>query len=113
MAVPGVSAWIARSQEGGVCVLVYEGQVEGVGSVGATCSTREGVADGASLVVTEMPGRPGRVLEAGVVPDGVTAVKTTLADGTTATSSVSDNAWARSGSEPAASGSEPTATRGG
>ncbi len=114
LAVPGVSAWIARSQAGGICVLLYDGeQVQGVGAVGATCSTPEGFGAGASLEVTEIPGRPGLVLEAGVEPDGVTGVSTTLADGSTATTAVTGNAWARSGSEPSAPGSVPTAITGG
>ena len=60
MAAPGVSAWIARSQDGGICVLVYEGQgVGGVGAVGASCSTPEGAGAGASVEVTEIPGAAG------------------------------------------------------
>jgi hypothetical protein len=56
---------------------------------------------------------PGRVIEAGVVPDGITGVRTALADGSSATATVGGNAWARSGSEPPAPGSEPTAITGG
>ncbi len=114
LATPGVSAWIARSQAGGVCVLVYDGrQVQGVAAVGASCAAPERLGAGASLAVEEIPGEPGRILEAGVEPDGVTAVRTTLADGSTATTAVSGNAWVRSGDEPAAPGSEPTASTGG
>jgi hypothetical protein len=114
LGVPGVSAWIARSQAGGICVLVSDGQqVEGVGAVGATCSTPEGFGAGASLEVAEIPGMRGRVIEAGVEPDGVSAVHTTLADGTSATTAVSKNGWARNGTEPSAPGSEPTAIQGG
>ncbi len=114
LSVPGVSAWIARSEAGGVCVLAYDGRpVEGVGSVGATCSTPARFGAGASLEITEIPGEPGRVVEAGVEPDGVTGVRTTLADGSVTTTPVEANAWARSGSQPAAPGSEPIATTGG
>jgi hypothetical protein len=114
LAAPGVSAWIARSQAGGICLLVYDGrQVEGNGVVGATCSTPEKVGAGASLEITEIPGQPGRVVEAGVAPDGVSAVRTTLADGSTTTTAVTGNAWARSGDSPSAPGSEPTAITGG
>lgn len=114
VAVPGASAWIARSAAGGICALLYDGRtVEGVGSVGATCSTPAGFGAGASLEITEIPGQPGRVLEAGVEPDGVTAVSTTLADGSVVTTPVEGNVWARSSNEPSAPGSEPIATRGG
>jgi hypothetical protein len=114
LTVPGVSAWIARSQAGGVCVLFYDGrEVRGVGAVGATCSTPEDAGAGASLAIDEIPDEPGRVLEAGVEPDGVTGVRTTLADGSTATTSVTGNAWVRSGGESAAPGSEPTPITGG
>jgi hypothetical protein len=113
-AVPGVSAWIARSAAGGVCVMLYGGgQAEGAGAVGVGCSTPEGFGQGASIEISEIPGVPGRVIEAGVVPDGVTAVRTALADGSSATSAVSGNAWARSGGEPAAPGSEPAPMTGG
>lgn len=111
LSVPGISAWIARSAAGGVCVLVYDGRA--ADGVGVTCSTPEGVGAGASLEITELPEQPGRVIEAGVVPDGVTAVRATLADGTSTTMAVSGNAWARSGSEPSAPGSETTAITGG
>src|SRR5579871_1001784 len=105
LAVPGLSAWIARSAAGGVCVLLYDGKpVEGVNAVDLACSTPEGFGAGASLEVSEIPGMPGRVIEAGVEPDGVSAVATPLADGTTATSPVSGNAWSRSGTEPPAPG---------
>jgi hypothetical protein len=114
LTVPGLSAWIARSAAGGVCVLLYDGQpVEGVDAVDAACSTPEGLTGGASLEVSQIPGMPGRVIEAGVVPDGVSAVSTALADGTTATSPVGGNAWARSGQVPPAPGAEPTEIRGG
>jgi len=84
-----------------------------VGSVGVTCSTPERVGAGASLEVTEIPGQPGRVIEAGVEPNGVTAVHTTLADGSVASTPVQANAWARSSNVPAAPGFEPIATTGG
>ncbi len=114
LAPSGLQAWIARSAAGGVCLLLYDGQpVEGVAAVDESCSSPGGFGDGASIEVSEIPGMPGRVIEAGVVPDGVTAVRTALADGTRARIAVSGNAWARSGSEPPAPGSEPTAITGG
>jgi hypothetical protein len=114
LSVPGLSAWIARSAVGGVCVLLDGGQaVEGMSAIYLGCSTPEGFGAGASIEVSDLAGLPGRVIEAGVVPDGVTAVRMTLADGSTATATVSDNAWARSGTVPPAPGSEPTAITGG
>ena len=114
LSVPGLSAWIARSAAGGVCVLLYDGRpVEGVAAVYASCSTPERFGAGATVQVSEIPNLPGRVIEAGVVPDGVAAVSTTLADGSTAKSPVSDNAWARSGDQLPAPGAEPIAITGG
>jgi hypothetical protein len=114
LSVPGLSAWIARSGEGGICVLVYDGvPVEGASAVDMGCSTPEGIARGASVEVSEIPGMPGKVIAAGVAPDGVTSVTTTMADGSTETSPVSDNAWARVGDEPAAAGQQSTETIGG
>lgn len=110
----GLQAWIARSAAGGVCVMLYDGQrVEGTAAVDVSCSSPEGFGEGASIEVSEIPGMPDRVIEAGVEPDGVTGVRTALADGSSATTAVSGNAWARSGSEPPAPGSEPTAITGG
>lgn len=114
LAVSGLQAWIARSAAGGVCLMLYDGRrVEGVAAVDLSCSTPEGLGYGASIEVSEIPGMPGRVIEAGVVPDGITGVRTALADGSSATATVGGNAWARSGSEPPAPGSEPTAITGG
>jgi hypothetical protein len=113
LSVPGLSAWIARSGEGGICVLLYDGvPVEGASAVDMGCSSPEGFARGASVEVSEIPGMPGKVIAAGVVPDGVTSVTTTMADGSTVTSPVKGNAWARVGEEPAAS-QQPTETIGG
>ncbi|HXD54668.1 MAG TPA: hypothetical protein VN618_07940 [Solirubrobacteraceae bacterium] len=106
-------AWIARSSQGGICVLLYDGtQATGVAPVYAGCSAPEEVARGAAIEVSEVPGRPGEVIAVGVVPDGVTSVSEVLADGSTATSPVSDNAWLRVGSVPAAEGERPNETRG-
>ena len=112
--VAGLSVWIARGVAGGICVLLYDGApVEGVSAVDSDCSGPEGYARGASLEVLEIPGRPGQVIAAGVVPDGVGAVSTALADGSTQTTPVRDNAWARVGTVPAAAGAEPIPITGG
>jgi hypothetical protein len=111
---PGLSAWIARGSEGGVCVLLYDGRpVEGVSAIDMACSAPDGLSRGASVEVGEIPGMPGKTVAAGVVPDGVTSVSEVMADGTTVTSPVSGNAWARIADEPAAAGEQPTESRGG
>jgi hypothetical protein len=110
----GMSAWIADSYGGGICVLLYDGvPVGGVDAVYTGCSTPEGRARGASVEVSDVPGMPGKVIMAGVVPDGVTAVGSTLADGTSATTPVSGNAWARVGEVAAAPDTQPTNLMGG
>jgi hypothetical protein len=108
MSEPGLSAWIARAEGGGICVLLYDGRsAEGVSAIDMGCSSPEGAARGASVEVSEIPGMPGKVIAAGVVPDGVTAVSEVMADGSTATSAVSGNAWARIADQPAATGEQP------
>jgi hypothetical protein len=94
--VPGLSAWIAKSIGGGVCVLLSRHQPTGtVPSVEDSCSTSsEDLGQGATVQASRFPDAPGKVYVAGVVPSGVSAMKVTLADGGTKTVSVSDNAWA-------------------
>jgi hypothetical protein len=116
LSLPGsdMSAWIARSTAGGICVLLYDGvPVRGVAAVYAGCSAAGAAARGTSIEVDEIPGLPGETIAAGVVPDGVQAVSEQLADGSTAVTAVSDNAWLRVGSQPAAPGEEPTEITGG
>lgn len=111
---PGLTAWIARASGGGVCVLLYDGvPVAGVAAVYVGCSPPAGDARGASIEVAEIPGMPGKVLAAGVAPDGVTSVTERMADGSTAASAVSQNAWARVADQPAAAGEQPTEITGG
>jgi hypothetical protein len=111
---PGLQAWIARSSAGGVCVLLYDGvPVEGVAALDVGCSPPEGDVRGATVEVSDIPGMPGKVITAGVVPDGITAVSEVLADGSTARSAVSGNAWARVAGQPAAAGEQPTEITGG
>src|ERR1700709_140418 len=74
--VQGISVWIAKSIAGGICVLLYDGTpVNGVSAVAAGCSDAEHVESGASVEVSEIPGQPGKVYAAGVVPNGVTSVQ--------------------------------------
>lgn len=112
--VQGVSVWIAKSIAGGICVLLYDGvPVDGVSAVAAGCSTSERVDNGATIELSEVPGQPGRVFAAGVVPNGVTSVQSRMADGSTYTAPVTDNAWARVTDVPAESGQAPTQITGG
>lgn len=114
LTAPGLSAWIARSSEGGICVLLYDGQpVHGVAALDIGCSTPEGLTRGAEVEVSEIPGLPGETIAAGVVPDGVSSVSQTMADGSTVRSTVSGNAWARISAVPAAPGEQPNETIGG
>lgn len=92
-----MTAWIAKSIGGsGICVLVWAHQPVGdTPSIGASCSseTEEGLAHGATAQVSEIPGEAGRVYVTGVVPSTVGSVTATLADGSTKTVPVNDNAW--------------------
>lgn len=90
VSVPGVSVWIAKSAEGGVCVLKY---VEGNIGMGAVCGKPEAeqLAKGVSSA-TPMPS--GAVVYAGVVPNGVSTVQETMPDGSVVKVPVTGNAWA-------------------
>ncbi len=110
----GMSAWIARSSQGGVCVLLYDGvPVQGVAAVYVSCAGPESLDRGASMEVSDIPGMPGRVIAAGVVPDGVGSVSERMADGSTVTSRVSGNVWARVSGQQAEAGAEPSENTGG
>lgn len=114
LSVPGLTAWIAASLEGGICVLLYAGEPpDGNAAVYSSCSAEGRLDRGASLDVSGIPGKPGVTIDAGVVPDGVTAVTATLADGGSETLQVQDNAWARESDEPMAAGQAPAWTTGG
>ena len=114
LSTPGLSAWIARDSNGGVCILLYDGaDVSGVAAVYGGCSPQGQTGRGASVEVSEIPGRPGEVIAAGVVPDGVTEVSTRLASGQTAYSQVSGNAWSRISDQSAAPGAQTTEITGG
>jgi len=111
--IPSVSAWIAKSIGGGVCVLVWDGVTEDNNSaVGFSCSTAEGLDKGASVQVPGIPSLAGKVLSVGVVPDSTTSVTTKSANGTTETTPVTNNAWAHI-SEAGPDGQAATMTQGG
>lgn len=93
---PNMTAWIAKSLGGGVCVLLWAHQPAGdIPSIGSSCSgeTETDVNAGATTQISEIPGESNRVFVAGVVPSTVAAVKATMADGTTKTVAVAGNAW--------------------
>lgn len=93
---PNMTAWIAKSLGGGICVLLWVHQPAGdIPSIGDSCSgeTAEEKARGATTQFSEIPGEPGKVFVAGVVPSTVAAVQATLADGSTRTVTVAENAW--------------------
>lgn len=114
LSVPGLSAWIAASLEGGICMLLYDGEpVGGNAAVYSSCSAEGSLANGAGLHIESIPGKPGIVIDAGVVPNGVTSVTAQLADGKTETLAVNGNAWARESEEPMVPGQRPAWTTGG
>lgn len=93
---PNMTAWIAKSLSGGICVLLWAHQPAGdTPSIGSSCSgeTEEDLKRGATTYASEIPGEPGRVFAAGVVPSTVGAIVVTMADGTTKTAAVQENAW--------------------
>ncbi|HEU0251173.1 MAG TPA: hypothetical protein VFR48_10655 [Solirubrobacteraceae bacterium] len=93
---PNMTAWIAKSVGGGVCVLLWAHQPTGdTPSIGSSCSgeTEVDVNAGATTQISEIPAEHGIVFVAGVVPSTVAAVIATMADGTTKTVTVSENAW--------------------
>ncbi|HEY2631359.1 MAG TPA: hypothetical protein VGI26_03170 [Solirubrobacteraceae bacterium] len=81
---------------GGICVLLWVHQPSGsVPGIGYSCSTSSTeLGSGATTEVSQLPGSPGRVFVAGVVPSSVGSMKVTLADGSTRTVAVTDNSWA-------------------
>jgi hypothetical protein len=114
LSTPALSAWIARDSAGGVCILLYDGApVHGIAAVYMGCSPEGETGRGASVEVSEIPGRAGEVIAAGVVPDGVTDVSTPLVDGEVAYSRVDGNAWSRVSAQTAAPGAETTEIAGG
>jgi hypothetical protein len=91
----GMSVWIAKSMGGGICVLLWAHQPsDSTPAVASSCSTSsEELSRGATTQLSQLPDSPGKVYVAGVVPIGVGSMKVTLADGSTTTVGVSDNAW--------------------
>jgi hypothetical protein len=79
---------IARSSEGGVCVFVERhGSRGGGGGCGPAALLKSGET-------AEVHEQNAPTVLAGVVPDGVSAVKVTFVDGSSQTVTVVDNGWA-------------------
>jgi hypothetical protein len=85
---PNLVVTITRSSEGGVCVFVER---HGARGGGGSCGTAALLKSGETAEVHE---QNAPTVLAGVVPDGVSAVKVTFVDGSSQTVTVVDNGWA-------------------
>jgi hypothetical protein len=84
-----LSVMIAKSSEGGVCVFVERAGAKGAGG---SCAPASLLSTGTQV---EVHGEAnGKRTVAGVVPDGVSAVKVGFAGGVSQTVPVVDNGWA-------------------
>jgi hypothetical protein len=93
IALPDVSAWIAKSADGGICVLASTHEaVHGAHPLGMSC-VPTALLESGTYLESNSP-ETSVVSMVGVVPSTVTAVKLTLTDGTTRTVQVVGNAWA-------------------
>ncbi len=89
VSVPGVSLWIARTAEGGICSISY---LAGDPGLGTSCTkSEEGLASGAGGSLTTASGDA--TLYAGVAPDGVSSVQEKMPDGSTVSIPVTDNGY--------------------
>jgi len=92
---PNITSWIAESGEGDPCLLTSPNhKIHGVWVVTGGCATGPEADQQGAMTVDYDQEAPGTVELAGVVPDGVTAVEVTFADGSTKTATVSQNGWA-------------------
>lgn len=91
--VPGMRVWVAKSNEGGICILALKPQPARSGPVGPAsgCTPEAKLGKGASI---EQFGPSGQNYETGAVPDGVSSVTVELTNGSTQTVAVHDNAYA-------------------
>lgn len=85
---PNLVLTIAKSSEGGVCVFVER---RGGRGGGGSCGTAALLKTGETAEVHE---QSAPTVLAGVVPDGVSAVKVTFVDGSSQTVPVVHNGWA-------------------
>jgi hypothetical protein len=95
--------WIARSNDGGVCVLSFRPELaldpSRYHAVSASCGSGEQLARGAAQVERAV-GIGGPWLVSGVVPRAVTGVTLRLADRRERTVPVSDNSYSASVDRP-------------
>ncbi len=103
------ASWIAESGEGGVCVMVSPTRrVAGVYPVGATCGEGQAALEHGIELTYIYPDSDAMLL-AGVVPAGTSSVTVALADGTSASTSVSGDGWALTAtSEPVSYTMQPS-----
>jgi hypothetical protein len=85
---PNLVVTITKSSEGGVCVFVERHDARGGGG---SCGTATLLSTGETAEVHE---QNAPTVLAGVVPDGVSAVKVTYVDGSSKTIPVIHNGWA-------------------
>lgn len=92
--LPDVSAWIAKSAEGGICVLASRHQpvAKGAYGVGMSCVPAALLESGTVLELQSDGSDVGTIV--GVVPDNVSAVQVTLSNGASETVPAAGNAWA-------------------
>jgi hypothetical protein len=88
LGTPNLVVTISRSSDGGVCVFVER---HGARGGGGSCGTAALLKTGETAEVHE---KNAPTVLAGVVPDGVSAVKVTYVDGSSQTVPVVDNGWA-------------------
>jgi hypothetical protein len=92
LSLPNVSAWIAKSADGGICVLASRHEpVKGTYPLGISCAP---AALSESGVTSEMEADGRKTVTVGVVPDDVSSVQVAFTDGSKETVQVSRNAWA-------------------
>ncbi len=93
VSLPGISAWIAKSAAGGICVLASRKEPTGNGAygLGMSCAPSAMLASGTML---ELQSDSNGDAVVGVVPDDVSAVRVVLAGGASTTIPVAGNAWA-------------------
>lgn len=91
VSTPGLRVWVAKRTGGGICVLALKSGRKGPASSCAPTSR------GATI---ELLGAGPETLFAGVAPSDVTSVTVQLADGSTTTAPVSDNAYTLDASAP-------------
>jgi hypothetical protein len=93
--LPDVSAWIAKSAEGGICVLASRNEPVANGKYGLGMSCVPAALLGSGTVLElKSEGSDAGTIVVGVVPDDVSAVQVALSSGGNETVPVAGNAWA-------------------